>query len=30
MKITKTIIEYYINKEEYDYLIDLYKTLKSF
>lgn len=30
MKITKTVFEYYVNTQDQDHLIDLYKILKNF
>lgn len=30
MKITKRVYEYYVDTEDMDYLIDLYKILKYF
>lgn len=30
MKITQTVFEFYVNTEDMDYLIDLYKILKIF
>lgn len=30
MKISKRVFDYYVNKQDFDNLIDLYKILKNF
>ena len=30
MRINKSVLDYYVNKNEYNILIDLYKILKNF